>query len=404
MSNDRPRQRGAATCRRLALGTALALAGCGLPSITDVKNDYTRNVRKLGVTPVYPLRETMRIGQLWLTDGSGVNPAANDRPDIPSSMLLSEQLVPAMDEARRARMAQVPRHEKSPADMAAALFGSATGVTFYRQPDKETLELAGLPKYTLSALDQGGLAGAVPQAFASFFAALGFTKSQYLTVEAVGIEMAELPLDTFGNVIARACSGSGGVFGSANREAFAARAFNAAYAQWLGKGLDTRFKPQLVIPRKIYYLRGIRYIYNDSSAVAAALSAAFTNHFPAGVTPPTSPTLPAPAPAGGVAPGGPQAASQAQIDALRQQIADLQKAVTSATGTGIAGSFARATAVGVEMVDLFDRPVAFGFEPIAEEYSLTWRERPDGRGGMLRDPEISAGAIGKFCADFPSVL
>lgn len=130
------------------------------------------------------------------------------------------------------------------------------------------------------------------------------------------------------------------------------------------KAPSSPFSPQLGIITRIYYLRGIRFIIDDSRVAGVIAQASLASRLPAGVTAPSVPavTINNAAPAT-PASGTPSrtAASDAQIDGMLQSIQSLRTALSSSTQAGFATTVARATARGVELVDVFDRPLAFGY-------------------------------------------
>lgn len=378
------------------LQICLLVSACGLPRLEDIRQAYQQRVEALGdLTAVYPPREDIRIGQLWIGDTSIAAPNSGAMPRDLSSMDLSDELVPAMEAKRAERMATPKRFAESPASLATDLGFGSGGEIFYKQATGDTLEVAAMPEYTLAAVTQGGAAGTIPQALSSFFAALGFSQAKYITVQAIGIEIAELPVDTFSGIVSSACKNTkSGVFGNPEKRDIVQRiGYNALKAWWDERkarsegGSIARFSPQLYLISKVYYLRGLRYIFHNNKAASAAVAAALTNKFSTGVTPPSapapSPPAPSPQPPSKTAPS-PQ---QAEIDALTKEVTALKTAVAQNTNTNIAASYARATAEGVEMVDLFQRPVAFGYVAFAENLKLDKQGKP--RGG-----------ISAFCSDF----
>jgi hypothetical protein len=145
-------------------------------------------------------------------------------------------------------------------------------------------------------------------------------------------------------------------------------AWHEAWQNEAGASTVPPFAPQLFMVTKVFYLRGLRYIYNDSEARAALLKAALNTRIKTGNTP---------AAAGGAAPAAPAADSgapdqakqlSAQMASLITAINDLNTAMSSGNNVGITTSFGRATAQGIEIDAVFDRPLAFGFEPVAEGF------------------------------------
>jgi hypothetical protein len=390
-----PRRTAAAKGSKMAIAVAccVAAAGCAVKP-PDVREQMSEAIRALGVFPVYPMRESMRVGQLWIQDQGADDRIVRVKADVPAGMVLSDELVPDMEAARQQRIAALPRYQRTPDGDEAKAFG--TGITAYHfKPDaKDDLELLGMPKYTVAAFDQGGLSGAGSTPFASFFASLGFSRSQYLTVEPTAIQIAELPIDTIGDIVARRCRGGSGVLGNPARRDTVQRAGYGAlqvYAEARRQAGGKEFDPQLFLLRRVFYLRGIRYIFNDGSVASAVMGAAFDPRLGPGVSPPAAPVPPATPPPSGGAPAtaADVTALKAQVDAVNKQLADLKAALPAGPNAGFAGSFAHATARGIELVQIFDRPLAFGYEPFAETMRI------DAKTGAF----IVNGAV-ELCRDF----
>ncbi|MFI5032755.1 MAG: hypothetical protein ACHQPH_18835, partial [Reyranellales bacterium] len=113
-----------------------------------------------------------------------------------------------------------------------------------------------------------------------------------------------------------------------------------------------------------------RYIYNDTRIVAA--EAAASAKIPAAQQPPALPNISmnvVTAPAAGGAPATAADALAAKVASLQAQVDALRGAVASNTNIQVGATFTRATARGIEMIDLFQRPLAFGYVPFRRDKS-----------------------------------
>jgi hypothetical protein len=354
----------------LAAGAFLGLIGCGPPQAPDLRARMTEATARLGVQPVYPLTETLRIGAIYLVDYGAVGGGAGRlAPQHEPSILLTEHLVEEFDEELRQRYALRRRLPQSPAKFVEARGAGATGQPSYVQSaptgnvPSEALPLSAMPGYTLASVDQAQMGGFLPNAIASLFGALGLRNTTYLRMEAEAVEVAELPLDRVQGLLARACLRD--EF-RARGEPAVAEAFNILVAQRRGVGGVP--DAHLALVRRVFYLRGIRFIIHDTRATAALAQAAVTpSPMAPGASAPTlaqvtvnttAPGTPAPTPGSAAA-----AANAAAIDALTK-LSDLRDQLARHGNIQIALSAARATATGVELVQLFDRPLAFGFQAL----------------------------------------
>jgi hypothetical protein len=405
---------------------------------------FAEGIKPLGVVPFYPLNESARLGQVYLADASTGEQDGDPVAFIPTNVLLTEAVVPAIEAARSARLAAKNRFPCSsdkltdqirltnqarsyyqqtactssapaaqataaattvvvpapaattvvvPAPAATTVVVPAPATTAAAAPagkaavDKQEpaslapLELAGLPSYSLGSIDNVTLAGSAPTGFANFLATIGFRRSTSLNVEAEGVEVATLPADEFAAAIRKACTSSGNPF-SDPQLAKAAMTFADAElyshaktrhkAQQRPSDQSVAYRPRLIMLRKVYYLRGIRYIFSDTRAYSALIEAAASGKIPTASQPPATPNISmnvVTAPQSGVQASNPDAMTTAMA-ALQSQIDSLRAAISSNANIQIAGTYAHATARGIEFVELFQRPLAFGYTPIARAFDI----------------------------------
>lgn len=366
--------------RTLPVTAVLLLAACGLPKPPDIRGRTADSVTQLGLRPIFPFSETMRLGAVLLVDESIAKPDSLAPSHQETSLLITEDLVPAFETARRQRFTvrAANRFQASSGDLLGSLRPATTGNSFYRQgtvsTDARTVNegtptLAALPGYTLASVDQYTLAGLVPGTVASFFAALGLRHTSYLQMQAEGVEVAELPFVDLIDTLEQACR----ALAAGSRGLRYVRAVNFAYDTFAAQREDrlrNRLEPSapvnpiFAVPRRVFYMRGVRFVIDDSRAAAAFAQAAVRNPLPTGAS-----AVPLPAvsinanlapPSNANAPG--EAANAARITALQQQIDQLRSVLGNGSNVQFAGSVARATATGVELVQLFDRPLAFGYQ------------------------------------------
>lgn len=370
---------------------AAALQGCGPPTPPDLRSEMGKAITALGMRPVYPLTETMRIGTVVMVDGAIGQPGSGLPAHQESSLLISEDFVPWLEQARRARftLQEAHRFPKSPTGLEAALRPTTTGVAFYRQ-EADTAKkpvpegapsLVALPGYTLASVDQFSLGLFVPDAILSFFGALGLRNTSFMRVEAEGVEAAELPMSDLVSAMQAACREP------IVRDQRNAQAVSLAYdtlaqqraARIRNGARAAEMKPVLIMPRRVFYMRGIRFVIDNTRAMVVTAQAAVSHPQPAGVTAPGLPAIninnnvkppdDGKTPAGGR--GEAETGNAARITAIQQQLDQLRTGLASGSNIQLAASFARATATGVELVQLFDRPLAFGYQPVAVDAEVT---------------------------------
>ena len=242
----------------------------------------------------------------------------------------------------------------------------------------------------MASIETFSAAGSLPTAFASFLAAIGFSHSNSLQVQAEGVEIASLSAEDFSRAILKACSeqatrsaiqvsprGNG-----VRRQRDARQCWYASQArprpgireQFIRSGGKVfPYKPMIYMLRQVYYLRGIRYIYNDSRVVTAMAAAAASAKIPTAQQPPAPPNISivnAPQTTGSAPAAAGNSQLAAQVAALQAQVDAMRSAVSSNTNIQVGASYTQATARGIEMVDLFQRPLAFGHAPVAIEFHI----------------------------------
>jgi hypothetical protein len=207
-------------------------------------------------------------------------------------------------------------------------------------------------------------AAAMPSAFANFFAAMGIRQSDALEIEAEGIEIADLPEESFASAIRAACNDPASIFHDRSR---AYALLTLANGELQKNSTGPSYEPALYLLKRVYYLRGIRYILKDSRAYVALLEASSNAKIPSTAPAPTLPAVSVNVVQPNQTSGTTQDETTAQLSALQNQIDSLRAALVNTSNQQFAGTFARATAQGIEFVDLFQRPMAFGYFPFGEK-------------------------------------
>ena len=364
----------------LALTSCLAVAGCGLPDPPDIKGKWHDAVQGLGLyAAVYPPRETIRLGQLWIVDISSADKSnPKPKPGRVVTLPLSNTLVEAMETARANQYPLLHRVAAGGGpNLATALASKSGTAAAAQQADKDTFELSAIPGYNLASVDQASLAGTLPTPFATLLGAIGFTQSKSMTMEAKGVEIADMPVDSFGDTLRKACAPGGPLGNAAVRDYLHTRGWHDLYPGYKLRQQDAGttkiapFRPSVLLVRRVWYMRGINYVFSDDKAAAAALTAAINTRLAATASPPAVLGLPD---LKGVA-----AADLPKLAALLNEInAQLANASPAGTTAGIRASVSRATSQGITFTEAFDRPLAFAYDAIAREIKVDDSGRSSG--------------------------
>ena len=189
----------------MAVGVLAMLTACERQNI-NLRERMAESLGPLGVRPLFPLRETPRLGSLYLFDTKAYSHQGNIPSHHDTYIHVSDDLAWTLERNRQANAASSLRFAKTtPAP--AQPTGSAADLTTgeYVQgadpreappaakppakaapaprPERVPLALAAFPGYTLASVEQFSVAGMVPQAFQSFLAAFGLRSTRYVHVE-----------------------------------------------------------------------------------------------------------------------------------------------------------------------------------------------------------------------------
>lgn len=377
--------------------------GCAQPDPINLKQEFGKGMMELGVVPFYPLNEEARIGQLYMVD-EYLPPSGKTLSWVPSSVVVTRAAVPFMEKFRAQAMAAQNRFPCPASDLSKQiqLGGQAATASYYQPGDCSAppkngkpadslapLALAGFPSYSLASIENLTIGGGMPSQFANFLAAVGINHSSSMTVQAEGVEVATIPSDQFAAAITQACTSKiANPFSDpeAGRSAVAFARHEARMNHMTMKKFardpNMPAEPELALYmlRTVYYLRGIRFIFNDSRVITAVLEASAAAKLPTGAQAPAVPNITLNMGGSGSAPADKSTDPlQAKVAALQAQVDSMRSALASTTNAQFGATYTQATSRGIEFVSLFQRPLAFGYVPFRRPY----------------DP---VGGLGKFCS------
>lgn len=366
-----------------ALSTT-TLTACGMPNPPNIRKTFAQGIEPLGVEAIYPLRENVRLGQIYLVDEETVSKDNPNVPYVPNDVLVTDAFVPRMESARDDLINKDKRFSCTSGNSLSRLYPGAKDMAQFAQnctasgqahDGQNTLPgliLAGMPSYNIASIDTGSLSAGVPTAFDNFLAAVGFRQNEQLNVQPQGVVIATLPEDVFAQTIRDACSHKISPFPSDAAESglvFAIRdLYNDHLVRQFAAKQKLRFDPALYMIKTVYYLHGLRYVYKNSRAYDALLQASINERLKPGITPPTITPVNVTISTSSNGTSGNEAMKNAQttIKALDDEINKLDKNIESSNMAGINGQFGHASAAGITLYDLFPRPLAFGYTQISE--------------------------------------
>ena len=414
----------------LATISAFCLAACTEP--IHIRKEFESGIEKLGVIPIYPLYEDFRVGQVYLIDPC-YKKAPDDSPEyVPFGVLVTNDIVDAMQTQRLQSKTMKQRFPcTTPGN-----FGSGPSYTQGDCTSRE-LQLVGFPSYSIVDVQNVTLSGSVLTWWGRILAGFGFKSSNSLVVDVDGVEIATLSTQEIAKGIDTVCSPpEKGVFNNIE-EANKVLAFARKEMEWYdrmrhevrkkndsdavsndngsftNKNVDNvvqndnnsnvkycedgKKKLLLMMPKKVFYLRSIKYIFSNEKLTAAALGAG-PNSFVGSPQPSpavnaqTSPQVPtivnnyysspqntnsspqninASPPGNAAVTQGKGEVSEADISKISERVSasikDIMSQIQGNSNNQVSTTYARASGRGIEFVTVFERPMAFGFVPIYVE-------------------------------------
>lgn len=315
----------------------LAVSGCGEPGYKSVKKQWSESIKLYGLVPIYPMRENVYVGDLRVTgtlkDDFALGYRHFGHIDVSEAIRNEMALRPEFPKTK-------PKEIKNGNEVIEYTFAETTegnGKTNIAAPrgKADRLYKAALPSVQIASLKAADLGAQYPVAPTSLLADLKFRASDTVNIILDGVETYELGDNAAWEAFHKTCLG----------EAYKEGALSASLGRVTQKSGQLGASPDgwLHMITRVFYARSITYsrTYEVETSVGAGAGQGQLQN------------VAAPQPDGGT-PTKP--ATLAKQDNLKKLSIDLP---------GIAGSFARSDNGKLELIQVFERPMAFGADVLS---------------------------------------
>ena len=398
--------------RRGILASCACLAACGnQASNINIRAQWGANLSEYGLTPLYPPREDVFVGDAFLYVQSPCKDAAvskapqsiflgsipesvlanafyqyyGSRPELPSSSAKPATSPPSKPSATPAVQSKatistpgsvtLTMGSSQPAAASSSTnatspsvppqpLASSSDPIFPFAPPKGTprsltrMRLAAFPDFSLSDFEGGGLGATIPlHGAGTVSGAAGAQNSSQVDVSVSQVEESTLPAPVlYRAILAYLRSGQATGIINPNAIAFFINSEEDQMAQDQGCYAASQRDPKpalIVFINRVFYARGFSYDFSHSNAFAATLKAAIGAGTGAGSGTTTSSS----------SPGSTSSSTSASSGSAAQTAADtVAKSIQSLAGSspGVSSSIEVGSQGGLVLKQTFDRPLAFG--------------------------------------------
>jgi hypothetical protein len=359
---SRQQWRGLMAFAVLALG--VGLAGCAGTPKGYVAREWSATMRELGITPVFPPREDVQVGDIYMAPTTPANEAVllEEKGFVPLGLwVATANLNDSLTEFYQSRRS-FPATNKDGTGQPQAPDGDV-----FSGGDVKRLRLVGFPMFMSATLNRGSLSALVPVEAVSVAFGGAFSRARTINVSVPRAESYGLPAAQVYNILVPASTSPG----TPKRwDPLAAGGIDASdivvylpNAQRDVLTKDTEWQKKkfgyVRVITEVFYARELDVSIDSGSARGAALEVQPVVSVPVPQLPPaTNASTPAAPPA-----------TVAFKEATPQQIAaELNKQLDEAiTARRTVGGGARFVAVGKRGVSLkvtFERPMAIGYRGV----------------------------------------
>jgi len=365
------------------------LGGCATAPPGYVAREWSKTMRELGITPVFPPREDVQVGDIYMapTTPEGEASALEAKGYVPLGLWVATADV---SDALKTFYGARPSFPVTDKTNTAQPHSSAS--TVFDETDARRLRVVGFPVFMSATLTQGSLSGLIPTEAVSVAAAAGFMQARRVTVSVPRAESYGIPAAVLlGSLITGAASGqTKKQWNTARAGGFVAR--DVTFYLPSEQRTNLQSDPEWEAGHRYGYVRVITEVFYarelDVSIESSRGGGLSLDVRPAVTSAVTSvPPVPAPvngtdsgASSGGGGGGGAAGAkpSESQVPKEGQAVtfseptpqeiaAALNKQLDAAKGgaaPGVGARFVTAGAQGIGMRVTFERPIAIGYRGV----------------------------------------
>jgi hypothetical protein len=372
----------------LLVGVALDLTGCASTPPGYVAREWSLAIRELGITPVFPPREDLQVGDIYMAPSTPEREAVllDEKGFVPLGLWVGTVKV---DDP----LEEFYRHRDNfpPTPPTGTSQPTAPGTNIFSSGDTSRLRIVGFPMFMSATFNQGSLSGLVPVEAVSVAFGVSLFGSKTITVSVPRAESYGLPAASLYNLLVPTSSShpnqpkiwtglaAGGLLPEDLASYLPAGQLTEATKD---PGWNTKKYAYLRVITEVFYARELDVAIDSTEGRGLAAdvqpvvippvlpggTAPLSGVLPTAVggTPTTGEGTPASGAKGEAQPTGTASAPSLSFkEATPQQLAaELNRQLDEATQRRVPGGGARFVAVGKRGISLrltYERPVAIGY-------------------------------------------
>jgi len=326
----------------LSLPMSLALSACDTPQVS-VKKEWETTINSYGLRPVYPMRENVYVGDLRVTghkkDDFSLNYRYFGQLDIAGVFKKEIKGRPELAETPNKTNYTITLADGTEKTLQRFEQPSASDVTAPRGHSNRMF-LAALPSLKIASVKAADIGIQAPAGTTKALSEAGFRLSDTVAIRLEGIESLEISDSAVWDALKKQCGESGEI---KNSTALTAALGMVTPADFAG----TKIKPDgwLHVITRVFYARSIHYNRTISKSFATVAQAS----------------------------KGDLSENKINAQPLSNGNEETPAAVTDKnmlTGLpvsvpGVAASFVSKSDTGIEMIQIFERPMAFGVDVLS---------------------------------------
>lgn len=355
----------------IACLSLLTTSGCVTTPPGYVAREWSTTMRELGITPVFPPREDVQVGDIYM---------APTVPEAEQALLDSKGYLPLglwVSSAKTKDVAAMFYSERNSFPATVKTDSNqprSTSENVFKDADKQRLRLVGFPIFMSTSLSQGGVSGLIPTEAMGIIAAAGFTEGRRVNVSIPRAESYGLPASLVFDKLTQGSSSGARKWSVINAGGLDLADIDsyipAEQKSILSKdpAWQTKKFAYVRVMTEVFYARELDISIESSRGLGVSLEAKSAAGLAAPPAPaagdkPTAETPPAankPTEGGGSAPATTvqfqQPTPQQIASELNRQLDTMHRSTP-----GVGARFVSAGSSGVGLRMTFERPIAIGY-------------------------------------------
>jgi hypothetical protein len=356
----------------------LSMSGCVSTPPGYVAREWSTTMRELGITPVFPPREDVQVGDIYMapTVPEAEKATLDSKGYLPLGLWVGAAKTKDVAATFYSKRNSFPATSKNDSSQP-----RTTNASVFNDTDPQRLRLVGFPIFMSTTLTQGSLSGLIPTEAVGIIAAAGFTEGRRVNVSIPRAESYGLPAALVFDLITQGSEsnakgprkwnvGNAGGVDPQDIDSYIPAEQRASLSK--DPAWQANKYAYLRIMTEVFYARELDISVESSRGLGVSLEAKPAASLSAAQAPPSeekpaadTATTPAKNTEGGGAAATPSAGTVQFQQPTPQQIAsELNRQLDTATQRttpGVGARFVSAGNSGVGLRVTFERPIAIGY-------------------------------------------